>query len=157
MAATNRNSAQRAQGAKQREMVLDLRRSGLSYSRIGEKLGITKQAAHRYVEKAMEETRAQIAASADVLRAEEVARLDAMLQGLWAKAKRGDAAAVDRVLRIGERRQKLLGLEAPVRIETTGRDGKPIEVSSSVTIDPSRLSLQTLRELLDARTQPHGG
>ena len=38
----------------------------------------------------------------------ELARLDAMLTGLWPKARRGDVQAVDRVLRIGERRAALL-------------------------------------------------
>jgi hypothetical protein len=38
----------------------------------------------------------------------ELARLDAMLLGLWGRARKGDVAAVDRVLRIGERRTQLL-------------------------------------------------
>ena len=86
----------------------------------------------------------------------EIARLDGMLEKLWPKARRGEVSAVDRVLKIGERRAKLLGIEAPVRIETTGKDGKPIEVSSTATIDPSKLSTQTLQDLLDARLAPDG-
>jgi hypothetical protein len=35
-----------------------------------------------------------------------------MLLGLWQKASRGDPASVDRVLRIQERRARLLGLDA---------------------------------------------
>ena len=85
-----------------------------------------------------------------------MARLDGMLEKLWPKARRGEVAAVDRVLKISERRAKLLGIEAPVRIETTGKDGKPIEVSSTQTIDPSKLSSQTLQDLLDARIAADG-
>lgn len=156
MAATNKNSAQRAQGAKSREQALDLRRAGLSYQRIGEKMGISLARAHQLVTKAMESTHAAITAGADQLRAEEIARLDGMLEKLWPKARRGEVSAVDRVLKIGERRAKLLGIEAPVRIETTGKDGKPIEVSSTATIDPSKLSTKTLQDLLNARLAPDG-
>lgn len=156
MAATNKNSSRRAQGAKAREQALDLRCAGLSYQRIGEKMGISTARAHQLVSNAMDQTRQAITAGADELRAAEVARLDGMLEKLWIKAKRGEVAAVDRVLKIGERRAKLLGIEAPVRIETTGKDGKPIEVSSTATIDPSKLSTQTLQDLLDARLAPDG-
>lgn len=36
---------------------------------------------------------------------------------------------VDRILRIGERRAKILGLDSPDRLELTGRDGGPIEMT----------------------------
>jgi hypothetical protein len=136
---------------------LDLRLAGLSYTRIGAKIGITRQRAHQLVTKGLDEARTQIAASGDEVRAEELARLDGLLEKFYPMAAKGDLHAGDRVLKIGERRAKLLGLEAPVRIEATGRDGAPIEVSSSVTIDPAKLSTATLRELLDARVKPDGG
>jgi hypothetical protein len=136
---------------------LDLRLAGLSFTRIGAKIGITRQRAHQLVQKGLQETRSQIAAAGDEVRAEELARLDGMLEKFYPMATKGDLQAGDRVLKIGERRAKLLGLEAPVRIETTGRDGAAIEVSSSVSIDPSKLSTATLRELLDARGKPDGG
>ena len=51
-----------------------------------------------------------------------------MLQGLWPRARKGEAAAVDRVLKIGERRAKLLGLDAPTRtaLQGGGDDAPPI-------------------------------
>jgi hypothetical protein len=151
---TVKTSPTRAKAIKARETALDLRRAGLSFERIGERMGVGKVRAHQLVTEAMEHTRQTIAAGADELRAEEIARLDGMLEKLWPKARRGEVAAVDRVLKIGERRAKLLGIEAPVRIETTGKDGKPIEVSSTATIDPSKLSTKTLQDLLDARLAP---
>ena len=54
--------------------------------------------------------RAQESHLEEVAIALELDRLDAMLAGLWAAATSGDCAAVDRVLKIGERRDKLLGL-----------------------------------------------
>jgi hypothetical protein len=153
---TVKTSPTRANAIKNRETALDWRRAGPSFERIGEKMGISKVRAHQLVTEAMEHTRQVIASGADELRAEEVARLDGMLEKLWPKARRGEVAAVDRVLKIGERRAKLLGIEAPVRIETTGKDGKAIEVSSTQTIDPSKLSSQTLQDLLDARIAADG-
>lgn len=47
----------------------------------------------------------------------ELARLDAMLVGLWPKARRGDVHAIDRVLKIGERRAMILSM--------SGLDRKP--------------------------------
>lgn len=54
--------------------------------------------------------RAQESHSEEVAIALELDRLDVMLTGLWAAASTGDVSAVDRVLKIGERRDKLLGL-----------------------------------------------
>lgn len=152
-----RVNAAAARKLAHQEQALKYRLSGYSHSRIAEAVGISKSQAHRLVTAALHETREQVDASADDLRTVELARLDGMLDKVYEKAAGGDLQAVDRVLKIGERRQKLLGLEAPVRIETTGRDGKPIEVSSTVSIDPSKLSMRTLQELLDARAQPDGG
>ena len=53
--------------------------------------------------------------AADEVRALELARLDALLAALW--PQQGEPAVVDRVLRIMERRAKLLGLDAPTRVD----------------------------------------
>lgn len=151
---SSKTSPAKARMLKHQEQALALRRSGMAYSAIAVKLGLSKSRAHALVQLGLEDAREQIVTQADELRTEEISRLDGMLRKVYTKAAAGDLQAVDRVLKIGERRAKLLGLEAPVRIETTGKDGAPIEVSSTLSIDPSKLSTQTLRELLDARTQP---
>lgn len=53
---------------------------------------------------------------AKALRELECSRLDDMLQGIYEQAKAGDLGAIDRVLKIGEQRQKILGLNAPIDI-----------------------------------------
>ena len=151
MSTRTKTSPATLRGLKNREAAIDLRRAGWPFERIGEKLGISKQAAHKLVSSAIESARAQLSAASDDLLAEEVLRLDGLLQKIYPRAAKGELAAVDRVLKIMERRAKLLGLEAPVRIEATGPNGAPIEVSSTVSIDPTRLSTRTLQELLDAR------
>ncbi len=150
------NAARAARGLEHQRQALELRRMGLGYEAIGAQLGIGKSQAHRLVQRGLAEARALINTSADELRSEQISRLDAMLTGLWPRARKGEVVAVDRVLKLMERRDKLLGIEAPVRIEATGKDGGPIQVSSTQTIDPSRLSTQTLQELLDARAASDG-
>lgn len=124
----------RALSLQRQAQALELRRMGKGFAEIAAALGIGKSQAHRLVVAGMEDARQQIAASADDLRVEEVSRLDGMLAGLWPTARKGGVAAVDRVLKIMERRAKLLGLDAPERRELTGRGGAPIE-SVSMTAD----------------------
>jgi len=113
---------------------LELRRGGAGFVEIGEKLGVGKSTAHRLIEASMADARAQILASVDELRAEEVSRLDGMLAKLYPKAAEGDVQAIDRVVKIGERRAKLLGLDAPVRtaLQGGGEDAPAIVTESKV-------------------------
>lgn len=141
---------------KHQERALALRRASHSYAQIAQKLGLSKSRAHKLVQIGLEDARAQNAAAADDLRAVELSRLDGILAKVYPKATAGDLQAVDRVLKIGERRAKLLGLEAPVRIQASGVDGKPIEIAST-SIDPSRLTTEVLQALLNARVAPDGG
>ncbi|MFJ8430480.1 hypothetical protein ACIQ9P_04150 [Kitasatospora sp. NPDC094019] len=70
--------------------------------------------------------------SIEELRALEDARLDRMFLVAYRKAVRdGDLPAIDRALRIMERRARLLGLDRPIRAEITGGDGGPIEVADA--------------------------
>lgn len=62
---------------------------------------------------------------ADEVRMLEVERLDSLLNGLW--QRRHVPEITDRILRIMERRAKLLGLDAPVRSDvTSGGEVLPI-------------------------------
>ena len=58
----------------------------------------------------------------------EAARLDAMLLPLWRRVQQGDERAVDRALKIMERRARLLGLDAPSKSEQSGSDGEPLKI-----------------------------
>ena len=125
----NRTSPAKARRLELQGKALELRRAGNGYEDIAEKLGIGKSSAHRMVVAAMAGARAQIEASVDELRAEEITRLDGMLAKLWPKVTDDpDVAVIDRIIKIGERRAKLLGLDAPVRtsIQGGGDDAPPI-------------------------------
>lgn len=91
---------------------LELRKAGASYDQIGQKLDVSRDTARAIVMKAMQSIKSECEESAEEIRDLELARIDSMLLGLWEKARRGDVAAVDRVLRLQDRRAKLMGLDA---------------------------------------------
>ena len=145
MALVNNTSKAKARKLEHQRQALELRRAGLGYEAIGAKLGIGKTHSHRLVVAALAEARDQVASNADELRSEEVSRLDAMLTGLWPSARNGAAASVDRVIKIMERRAKLLGLDAPERKQLEGPGGGPIQ-SVSMTPDEFRaIAAETAR------------
>jgi len=122
-----------------------MRTCGAPYRRIAEELGYADEAgAHRAVAKVLKET---VQEAGDELRKVEVERLDALLAVAWEVMTREHVAvssgkivtvtdaegtetplrddgptlaALDRVLKIADRRAALLGLDAPKKIETDG-------------------------------------
>ena len=95
---------------RQRQAV-QLRLAGATYAQIAEKLGYRQAAgALKAVEAALAKT---LREPTDQLRELELARLDALWLSIWPQAQQGSLGAVDRCLRIQERRARLLGLDAP--------------------------------------------
>jgi len=137
-------SPERIDVDKRRAQMLDLRIEGYSLRAIGEKLGMH----HSSVAEAIESELAELTREpAERLRTVELERMDAMLVGLWPKAKTGDVASVQAALGVMARRAKLLGLDAPVKTENKhggSDDGKPIRVA----VTPEQ-ALAELREELE--------
>ena len=69
----------------------------------------------------------------------ELHRLDKMTPKMMEFAVQGDTKAVDAVIKIMDRRAKLLGLDGPSKHEHTGKDGGPIE--TKVDGDSARSAL----------------
>lgn len=140
MSAGNRTSAARARSLDRQAKALELRRMGKGYTEIARALGIGRSQAHRLVQASLAEAKAQIFTAAADLRAVELSRLDAMLAGLWPDARKGSFGAIDRVLKVMERRAKLLGLDAPLRLAHGGDDeAPPIRTSSMQTMTDDEL------------------
>lgn len=101
-----------AETDERRTKALELHLAGATYDAIAKTVGYaSRSGAHKAVQQALadaDETAPDVAEAAGT----ELARLDAMLTGLWAKARRGDVQAIDRVMRIEERRSQILGLVA---------------------------------------------
>jgi hypothetical protein len=107
---------------------LELRKAGASFIQIGAQIGLTKQRAFQLVSEGLQELNATCANAAEELRRIELERCDALTLKLWPQSD--NPRVCDSILRIMERRAKLLGLDAPAKAEISGADGGPIEVSS---------------------------
>jgi predicted transcriptional regulator len=104
--------------AREREKVaIELRKSGATYEAIGDQLGVSAQAAHQHVQRALKRIIDETNETADEVRTIELQRLDRALQAIWRRVLQGDVHAIDRSIRIMERRAKLLGLDAPTKVE----------------------------------------
>lgn len=123
-----------------RKSALQLRIEGLTFEAIGQKLGITRQAAHQQVSAQMAAVAAETRALATQALSLELERVDYVLRSLAPKVAKGDSKAATAYLRAMDRRAKLLGLDAPTRADTTvsGPGGTPVEVSVAVA-DPTAL------------------
>ncbi len=115
----SQSSKRRSQAAEREKLAFALRVAGMTYAQIAERLGVTTAGAYKMVKRVLERTRKETDEAADELRRLEVERLDALLLTLWKSATSGNLGAVDRVLRVMERRARLLGLDAPTRQDIT--------------------------------------
>jgi hypothetical protein len=105
------------------QQIIQLRLAGASMrqiaDRVGCALGVVHKALTQWSADALEETRGDV----DALRRQEAARLDTLQVAVWKNAVQGNVGAIDRALRIMERRAKLLGLDAPVTDAEAARMG----------------------------------
>jgi len=112
--------------AKERESLI-LRQQGYTFDVIASRLGYkgesgAREAFRRALLRTLQEPAFEV-------RELELNRLDALHTVAWDLAMVGDLNAVDRVLKIQERRARLLGLDAPrqAQIEVTTYDGTVID------------------------------
>lgn len=108
---------------------LELRKAGLTITEIAARVGLSRTQVHRVIDRLLKDTKAE---AAEEIRTLELARLDTAQVAIWAQVRQGNHGAIDRLLRIMERRAKLLGLDAPARQELTGADGGAIATTQHV-------------------------
>jgi len=136
MAARNTTSTAHAVHLDRQIKAIELRRMGKGYVEIATALGIGKSQAHRLVKAGLEETKAQVTADAADLKSEALSRLDGMLAGIWQGARKGNVSDIDRVLKIEERRAKLLGLDAPTKVAETDPEGNAAGPREILLVSP---------------------
>jgi hypothetical protein len=109
---------------------LALRTAGATFDQIARQLGYASPSGA--YEAVMSALKATLREPAESVRVMEVERLDRLMLGLWKAATatatatdpRGpDLESLDRVLKIMDRRAKLLGLDAPQKVAATTPDG----------------------------------
>jgi DNA-binding CsgD family transcriptional regulator len=146
--------------AREREQqAFELRKSGASPAEIGRVLQVSRQAVHKMLRRVLARLAAQTDGDALEVRQLEASRLDTLMVVLWKRALTGHEGAVDRVLKIMQRRAELLGLDVPQRREHTGRGGGPIPFAGAV-LPPEmlkKLSEEQLDQLEQILTTVGGG
>lgn len=118
--AAAKTSPRRIKSTERTLAALELRKKGLSYSQIGKELQVRPSTAYRYVVSELANLADVCLEEAAVIRDIELQRLDDLYQIAWVEANAGNVAAIDRCLRVMERRAKLLGLDAPEKIDHGG-------------------------------------
>lgn len=76
---------------------------------------------HRDVSRELGRIQDDLAIEANSVRALELERLDSYLLVIARDVQKGDLAAIDRALKISERRAKLLGIDAAIDIKVSER------------------------------------
>jgi DNA-binding CsgD family transcriptional regulator len=117
--AGGRSSRHKVDIAEKRQKCLKLRRFGASFRQIAEQQGISLGQAHTYVSEALAEINSLTATDAKQLRELELERLDIATLAIAEHVRQGHLGAIDRWLKIAERRAKLLGLDAVVEQRVT--------------------------------------
>ncbi len=119
-------STRKALARKREADALELRLGGATYEQIAGRLGYKNRSS---AQRAVLRVLGKLICTEDVesLRQLELERLDRLLLGIWSAAVRGNAKDIDRVLKILERRARILGIDAPERRELSGPGGGPIQ------------------------------
>jgi hypothetical protein len=144
----------RARAAVRRAKALELRIAGMSIRDLAVELGVSSSQAHRDVQRELAALAAASQASAAELRELELARLDVEhARAVEAQAAQPDPRWTRELVRISDRRAKLLGLDAPARVSHQV-DVSEVRVIASVAIRVGLSKfgavIETLDELLAA-------
>ncbi|AWN07675.1 Rnase E [Microbacterium phage Hendrix] len=123
-AAKGVTASEKERQATRRAEALSLRLAGLSYETIGNRLGISKQAAAQMVQRSLEHAEQQGVAA---LRAEENARLDRAQSAIWGDVIQGDLKAIGVFLQISAARAKMNGLYSPTQVQMSVSIRKDME------------------------------
>ncbi len=100
--------------AEKKLKAFELRKAGWSYRQIATDLGVKPQKVRDWIDEELRFYRDQCQESVQELVDIEAARCDELVKSLWEKAiDRSDVRAVETILKVMERKAKLLGLDAP--------------------------------------------
>lgn len=109
------SAAEKAKIITRQIEALELRRRGLSYRAIGERLGVSYMQAHRDVNDELKRLAAERDTDLIAEREIDLVRIDHILDRLDVWVKAGNPQSITAYLRAMERRAKLLGLDAPTK------------------------------------------
>ncbi|MDI6898856.1 MAG: helix-turn-helix domain-containing protein [Methanolinea sp.] len=129
----NKTSKRSLVSEEKRQRALDLRRAGVPYRDIAREIGVSPGQAYKYVVSGLRQIRERNAELAEDVRTLERLRLDNLFQHAFNAVLQGDLSAIDRCIKVMDRRARMDGLDAPSRSEVT----------ASLTSTPEWIELRT--------------
>jgi hypothetical protein len=111
-------TSQQIKAVDKHAQALKMRQAGASYDDIARVLGYkSASGAYHAIKAGLKKT---LQEPAEELRFLELSRLDEALKAIWPDVRKGSLFAIDRFLKISERRSRLLGLDAKTEIALHG-------------------------------------
>ena len=126
----SKTSQRRLRAADRQRQALELRKAGVSFEEIARSLGYAgPSSSYRAVMSALKRT---LQEPADEVRKLELVRLDRAQRIAWERMLQGDLEALGKVIKVMERRAKLLGIDAPQKLAQGGDpDAPPVKFEFS--------------------------
>ncbi len=135
--------------ADRKRQAWELYKGGLTnLTEIGRQLGLNKSTVCRYIQRTLAELASQDLADAEQYRRTELARLDGQLLDLARIAFNKDLPLPDRLrghevmLKVADRRAKLLGLDKPLKVADTDTEGN--DKPGSMTAEQLRKEVEAI-------------
>lgn len=143
-------TAEQLTTADRRAFVLAMRKAGATYRKIAAAAvsrfgagalpeGWDERYAYKDICRELARLRETMGEDADVIRQVELERLDRLTEAVWSRATAGDDAAIDRVLKLMDRRARYLGLNRPEGLEVSGPGGEALAAKVYLNFDPTEL------------------
>jgi len=125
----SKTSPRRLVAVERQRQSLELRKAGMTFAAIAVQLGYKDQRGAFYaVNTALKKV---LRPPAESLRTLDLERLDTALLALWPRVRRGDDKAITTMLRVMERRARLLGLDSPIEVDLKDITPPPKELSDT--------------------------
>lgn len=99
-----------------------------SFSAIADQLGVNVSTISRDVKAIEAEWREAAVQDISAAKGRDLKRTDRLIGAMWTKALNGNERAAKMVLDLMQHRAKLLGLNAPAKLEHTGENGAPLTI-----------------------------
>jgi hypothetical protein len=113
---------------------LDLRLKGYSYDDIAAKMKMTDIGIYTMIMRVLARMEEELKEKIPQVRQMELRRCDMMLKALEKGVKRGDTKSIATALKVSDRRARLLGLDAPVKVNPVDGEGRTMDLAVFRTI-----------------------
>lgn len=96
---------------------IELRKAGFSYRQIGQQLDLDPSNAYRRVRRVLQKEIDSMSETTEQYRHLELLRLETIGAKIYQQAVNGDLQAIDRYIALSGRRARMLGVDAPQKVE----------------------------------------